>query len=485
MEIRMMINRSGKRMIMRFRRICLTGICLFTVCLLCSCLMKEDSPATSEMSLSSAQSSGTSEAVMTQETVEDKTGLTGSGDKADTEATGLTASGNKSDTESTIMTVEKDDTGSGKDSGTGKDSGSAEDNVKEEDMEADSVNNTETGRENNTATGQDEELRVILGDEQSDEYIPLLEGRRVALFSNQTGIVGDRTSLSEADYYITHDLIQFGYDTDGNEITYGQHILDALTEQGINVTAIFSPEHGFRGTEDAGKRIDDSVDEKTGIPVYSMLRMDSHYPSAESMDAFDVLVVDIQDVGLRYYTYYISMYYLMDACAAAGKEVMVLDRPNPNGYYIDGPILKNEYRSQVGQLPIPVVHGMTMGELALMINGEGWLKAGKDACKLSVIPCRNYSHSTRTGLIMKPSPNLKDMRAVYLYASTCFFENTVISVDRGTEMPFEIYGSPYLSEADYTYSFTPVSMTAAVSPPFMDELCHGKSLRDIPLTDII
>ncbi len=332
---------------------------------------------------------------------------------------------------------------------------------------------------------EESEEKVILGDEQFDEYIPLLEGKRVALFSNHTGIVGDKTSMPDPEAVDGADLIPFGYDPEGNEITYGQHILDALIEKGVNVTAIFSPEHGFRGTADAGESIDDSVDEKTGVPILSLYHQNSHYPSKESMDSFDILVVDMQDVGLRYYTYYISMYYLMDACAANGKEVIILDRPNPNGFYVDGPILQEEYRSGVGQLPIPVVYGMTWGELAGMINGEGWLEAGKDACALTVIPCKNYDHSMKINLVRKPSPNIKDMRAVYLYASLCFFENTYISVGRGTDRPFEIYGSPLLSREDYPFSFVPESIDGASHPPFEGETCFGADLRDIPLDSIL
>ena len=316
----------------------------------------------------------------------------------------------------------------------------------------------------------DTENRVILGNEQFDAYVPLLEGKRVALFSNHTGIVGDLTYGAETSSEDENqDLIHFGLDANGNEISYGEHILDALLRHGVNVTAIFSPEHGFRGTEDAGANIDNSVDEKTGIPILSLYSNNTHSPSSEDMGKFDTLVVDMQDVGLRYYTYYISMYYLMDACAAAGKEFIILDRPNPNGFYVDGPILKDAYKSGVGQLPLPVVYGMTWGELAQMINGEGWLTAGKNACNLTVIPCKNYTHQTKTSLIRNPSPNIKDMRAVYLYASTCFFENTAVSVGRGTEFPFEAYGSPYLKGVEgFEFTFTPVSMSGATEPPFYE-----------------
>ena len=325
---------------------------------------------------------------------------------------------------------------------------------------------------------------VILGDEQFDKYLPLLEGKRVALFTNHTGIVGDENSgIGETEGDTT--LIHFGWNADGEEITYGEHILDALLERDVDVTAVFSPEHGFRGTADAGAGVEDGIDEKTGVPILSLYSGGGHSPSAADLDRFDTLLVDMQDVGLRYYTYYISMYYLMDACAAGGKEVIILDRPNPNGFYVDGPILQEEYKSGVGILPIPVVYGMTWGELAQMINGEGWLDAGKDACDLTVIPCGNYTHDTKTMLIKSPSPNIKDMKAVYLYASTCFLENTAVSVGRGTEYPFEIYGSPYLEGVDgFEFSFTPESMSGASDPPFEGEECYGVDLRDIPVEEI-
>ena len=323
--------------------------------------------------------------------------------------------------------------------------------------------------------------RVVTGDAQFDAYIPLLEGKRVALFSNHTGIVGDATSDSGDVDVDRH----FGLDASGNALTYGEHVLDALIARGVNVTAVFSPEHGFRGTADAGAAIDDSVDEKTGVPILSLYANHTHSPAPEDMDKFDTLVVDMQDVGLRYYTYYISMYYLMDSCAQNGKAVVLLDRPNPNGFYVDGPILQEDYRSGVGQLPIPVVYGMTWGELAGMINGEGWLTAGANACDLTVIPCKNYTHPTKTALIRNPSPNIKDMRAVYLYASTCFFENTKVSVGRGTEFPFEAYGSPYFKDVDgFAFTFTPQSMSGALEPPFMDETCYGEDLRGVPIEEI-
>lgn len=287
-----------------------------------------------------------------------------------------------------------------------------------------------------------ERERVILGDEQFDEYSPLLKGKRVALFVNHSGIVGDKIILSDGSVQYggfspentpagsDWSVIPFGSDADGNAVQYGEHILDFLLARGISVSVVFAPEHGFRGTDDDGVLAEASADEKTGVPLLPLPESDSfHALSKENMDRFDVLLVDIQDLGLRYYTCYISLYYLMDACAAKGKPVIILDRPNPNGFYVDGEVLKSDSHSSEGQLPLPVVYGMTLGELARMINGEGWLSKGKNACDLTVIPCRNYTHTVRYPLIKAPSPDLKDMRSVYLYAPTCFFENTSLQVD--------------------------------------------------------
>lgn len=325
------------------------------------------------------------------------------------------------------------------------------------------------------------EARVVLGDERSETYLPMLDGRKVALFSNHTGIVGDRAG--------------------------GPHLVDVLLTEGVDVALIFSPEHGFRGDADAGEPVRGGVDGKTGVEILSLYGSGSAKALHEdSMGRFDVLLVDIQDVGLRYYTYYITMHRLMEACARYGKKVIVLDRPNPNGFYVDGPVLDMAYRSGVGGLPIPVVHGMTLGELALMINGEGWLGSasgkspgtasdsahpapvpGRTAekalrCDLTVIPCENYTHRTLCDLIVPPSPNLKDMRAVYLYASTCFFEGTVVSLGRGTPFPFEVYGHPAMK--GYSFSFTPRSIPGAKTPPHLDEVCHGVDLRGKPLEEI-
>ena len=257
--------------------------------------------------------------------------------------------------------------------------------------------------------------RVEVGAEQVKQYLPLLKGKRVALLSNHTGIV-----------------IQ-GKDT--------IHTLDLLLQHDVEVTAIFSPEHGFRGTAREGEHVASSVDPKTGIPILSLYDGKSHRPSKEAMASFDILITDIQDVGLRFYTYYITMFRLMDACAHEGKQFVVFDRPNPNGWYVDGPILDMKYKSGVGALPIPVVHGMTLGELALMINGEYWLYDSLQV-DLTVIPCKNYTHQTLYRLPVAPSPNLRNMLSIYLYPAVCLFEATPVSLGRGTDKPFLCYGHP-------------------------------------------
>lgn len=328
--------------------------------------------------------------------------------------------------------------------------------------------------------------RVVLGDERFDAYLPLLEGKRVAILSNQSGIVGDRVEnwcLRGGEEVTPESVgIPFGEPRDPSRpVTWGPHLLDVLLEKGVDVSAIFSPEHGFRGMADPGEHVASGTDEKTGVPILSLYEKGSHMPSAESMAKFDVLVVDIQDVGLRYYTYYVTMQHLMDACALHGKKVVILDRPNPNGFYVDGPILDMQYKSGIGSLPIAMVHGMTLGELAQMINGEGWLTEGRQ-CDLTVVPCLHYTHQTRCTLVLPPSPNLKDMRAIYLYSSTCFFEGTEVTAGRGTQYPFEIYGHPDME--DRGFSFTPRSIPGAKHPRYQDRLCYGVDLRDRPLKEI-
>lgn len=286
---------------------------------------------------------------------------------------------------------------------------------------------------------------VVTGAEQTHLYFPLLKGKKIILFSNHTGMVGN------------------------------QHLLDIMVNYRMKVIGVISPEHGFRGTADAGEHVTNSVDAQTGVPIYSLFNGKEGKAILQVLKHADILVVDIQDVGLRFYTYYISMLKLMDACAEVKTPVLVLDRPNPNGFYVDGPILDMKYKSGVGALPIPIVHGMTLGELARMINGEGWLSNHRQ-CKLTVIPCKNYTHQTRYELPIPPSPNLPNMQAVYLYPSTCFFEGTNVSLGRGTSKPFQQYGHPDMT--GYGYSFTPQSVAGAKNPPQLGKTCHGVDLSN-------
>ena len=257
-----------------------------------------------------------------------------------------------------------------------------------------------------------------------------------------------------------------------------RHIVDVMHSEGIDVVGIFAPEHGFRGSIEAGAKIEDGVDAKTGIRILSLYNGNTQRPSDKVMRSFDVLVVDMQDVGLRFYTYYISMLRMVDACADFDCEVVVLDRPNPNGHYVDGPILDMKYKSGVGWLPIPVVHGMTMGEIATMAIGEGWAKPAK----LTVVKCQNYDHTTHYTLPIAPSPNLPTQHSIYLYPTTCLFEGTVLSMGRGTEAPFEIYGHPDLT--GYNFTFTPAPNAGSAEPPHMGRQCYGRNLRDIPNEEI-
>ena len=290
----------------------------------------------------------------------------------------------------------------------------------------------------------DNTLKV--GAEMYEEYLPLLEGKRVAVMTNQSGLVGD------------------------------EHLVDFLTGKDVNLAGIFSPEHGFRGTVDAGEHVSSSVDKKTGVSIWSLYGSGTGKPTTRQMEQFDLLIFDLQDVGLRFYTYYASMARLMDACAQHNKPMIVLDRPNPNGFYVDGPLLDMKHKSGVGWLPIPVVHGMTLGELALMINGEKWLPRGR-VCDLTVIPCENYTHQTRYELPVAPSPNLPNIHSIYLYPSTCLFEGTVMSLGRGTSFPFEVYGHPNYKGAQF--SFTPRSVPGAKNPPLLNKRCYGVDLREI------
>jgi uncharacterized protein YbbC (DUF1343 family) len=295
----------------------------------------------------------------------------------------------------------------------------------------------------------EKDLGVEVGATKMDEYLPLLKNKNIALVVNQTSIVGET------------------------------HLVDALLEKGILIKKIFAPEHGFRGQADAGEHVKDDKDAKTGIPLIS-LHGKNKKPTAEHLQGIEVVVFDIQDVGARFYTYISSMSYVMEACAENNVKFMVLDRPNPNGHYVDGPVLKKEYSSFVGLHQIPVVHGMTVGEYAQMVNNEGWLK-GKVKCNLTVIKCENYDHKTFYELPIKPSPNLPNIRSIYLYPSICFFEGTTASVGRGTNKQFQIYGHPDFKQGEFT--FTPQSMPGAKFPKLEGKECNGFDLSKLDLQE--
>ncbi|MCB0450168.1 MAG: DUF1343 domain-containing protein [Confluentibacter sp.] len=301
---------------------------------------------------------------------------------------------------------------------------------------------------------------IMVGANQTEAYLPLLKGKRVGVVANQTSVIFKNTQ---------------------NQLPKTQnpnytHLVDSLLALKIAIKTVFSPEHGFRGTADAGEHIKDGIDTKTGIPIISLYG-DNKKPKPEQLKNLELVIFDIQDVGARFYTYISSLHYVMEACAEAHIPVLILDRPNPNGHYIDGPLLEKEHRSFVGMHPIPVVHGMTIAEYARMINGEKWLKNNVQ-CDLKVIPVKNYTHQMAYSLPIKPSPNLPNDKAINLYPSLCFFEGTNVSVGRGTHTQFQVFGSPYLNKNSFTYSFTPKPNEGAKQPPYQDTMCFGMNLTN-------
>jgi len=292
---------------------------------------------------------------------------------------------------------------------------------------------------------------IKVGAEQTELYLNLLKGKNIALVANQTSAIEKRGKRKEKRF---------------------THLVDSLLSLKIKVKKVFAPEHGFRGKADAGEIIKDGFDNKTGLPIFSLYGKNKK-PSADQLEGIDVIVFDIQDVGARFYTYISSLHYVMEAAAENKIPVIILDRPNPNGYYIDGPILEKEHKSFVGMHPVPVVYGMTIGEYGQMINGEKWLENGVK-CDLTVIPLKNYLHNSTYRLPIKPSPNLPNDKAINLYPSLCFFEGTTISAGRGTEMQFQIYGAPFLNKEGF--SFTPKSNEGAKYPKFKNQICYGENL---------
>ncbi|MFC4476961.1 exo-beta-N-acetylmuramidase NamZ domain-containing protein [Flavobacterium chungangensis] len=288
---------------------------------------------------------------------------------------------------------------------------------------------------------------IKTGADNYEKYLPLLKDKKVGIVTNQTGILSDKT-----------------------------HVVDFLLEKKIAVQTIFAPEHGFRGTADAGEHIVDGKDPKTGLPIISLYG-DNKKPKPAQLSGIDVMIFDLQDVGARFYTYISSLHYVMEACAENNVPLIVLDRPNPNGSIVDGPLLEKEFTSFVGMHPIPLLHGMTIGEYAQMVNGEKWLKDGVQ-CKLTVIPCVDYSRTMPYSLLVKPSPNLPNDQSINLYASLCLFEGTNVSMGRGTEKQFQIYGSPYLTKTNF--SFTPKPNFGAKDPLYNGKECFGEDLTAYP-----
>ncbi len=285
---------------------------------------------------------------------------------------------------------------------------------------------------------------VITGAEQTGKYFPLLKNKTIAVVCNQTSIIGKT------------------------------HLIDTLIASGMKLKCVFAPEHGFRGEAGAGETIKDSKDKRTGLPVVSLYG-NKKKPTAQDLAGVQTVIFDIQDVGARFYTYISTMTYVMEACAENQIPLIILDRPNPNGHYVDGPVLKKGFESFVGMHTVPIVHGMTIGEYAHMLNGEGWL-SNKLQCNLKVITCSNYDHQTEYRLPVRPSPNLPNMSSIYLYPSLCLFEGTSLSIGRGTEFPFQVVGFPGFKDGDI--EFTPVSIEGVVkNPPYENQLCKGIDLR--------
>lgn len=293
---------------------------------------------------------------------------------------------------------------------------------------------------------------IKTGAEQTEKYLQLLKDKRVAIMANQTSIIGS------------------------------SHLVDSLSKLGVTIVKVFGPEHGFRGNASAGVQVADESDPVTGIPVISLYGK-KNKPSKDDMADVDILIYDLQDVGVRFYTNINALARLMEACAENGKEMLLLDRPNPNGYLIDGPVLDMKYKSGIGMFPIPMAHGLTVGEFALMANGEGWLK-DKLKCKITIIPVANYNHDMPYTLPVKPSPNLNTQQAILLYPSTCMFEGVYLNHGRGTYFPFTVLGSPELKGL-YSFSYTPTGIKGmAETPLFMDQVCYGIDLRNYDVNQL-
>lgn len=293
---------------------------------------------------------------------------------------------------------------------------------------------------------------IKTGADQTEKYLPYLKGKRIAILGNQTSVIG------------------------------ATHLVDSLKTLGVNIVKVFGPEHGFRGQASAGVKVKDEKDKATGIPVISLYGP-KRKPSKSDMSDIDLMIFDIQDVGCRFYTYINVLADVMESCAENGKELLILDRPNPNGYFVDGPVLDMKSKSGIGKFPIPITHGMTIAEFAQMINGEGWLPKGLK-CKLKIIKLANYNHDMPYTLPVNPSPNLNTQQSILLYPSTCLFEGTILNHGRGTQFPFTVLGSPAL-KGKYNFSYTPVSIPGmSETPLYMNQVCYGLDLRDYDVSQL-
>jgi uncharacterized protein YbbC (DUF1343 family) len=294
--------------------------------------------------------------------------------------------------------------------------------------------------------------KIKTGADQTEKYLPYLQGKRIGILGNQTSIIGKK------------------------------HLVDSLLSLGINIVKAFGPEHGFRGNASAGVRVKDEKDSATGIPIISLYGP-KRKPSKEDLSDVDLMIYDVQDVGCRFYTNINALAELMEACAENGKELLILDRPNPNGYFVDGPVMDMKLKSGIGKFPIPITHGMTIGEFAQMINGEGWLPNGLQ-CKIKIIPVANYKHDMPYQLPVNPSPNLNTEQSILLYPSTCLFEGTILNHGRGTYFPFTVLGSPEL-KGKYSFSFTPVGIPGmSETPLYMNQVCYGLDLRHYDVSQL-
>ncbi len=320
------------------------------------------------------------------------------------------------------------------------------------------VSSNDASKNVSTNTSNVSSADIIIGANQTELYLPLLKGKKVAVVGNQTSVIFKKTA------------------------TQHTHLVDSLLSRGVQIKKVFAPEHGFRGKADAGEHIIDGKDQKTGLPILSLYGKNKK-PSAAVLANIDLIIFDIQDVGARFYTYISSLHYVMQAAAENNIEVLILDRPNPNGHYIDGPILDSKYSSFVGLHPVPIVHGMTIAEYAQMINGQGWLGKGL-RCNLHLIKMKNYNHARKYSLPIKPSPNLPNDKAINLYTSLCFFEGTNVNAGRGTDQQFQIYGSPFLPKTS-SFSYTPIANSGAKYPKHKGKRCYGQNLSSTPTLNSI